>query len=92
MVGAMSTFADPGFATLLIHRSEVFTRLCEVSDASTDRNFAALLMNRLRVYTELCNISTWDGMWQLLNEYVWIGELHDRPGKGIFDSFYYLLT
>ncbi|XXG93831.1 hypothetical protein Hte_000080 [Hypoxylon texense] len=41
----------------------------------------------LRVNMELCGVSgSWDATRDVLNSFMWIGLVHDVPGKAVFDS------
>lgn len=53
-----------------------------VLDASDD----VWLKPRLRVNLGLCEIDTWSKMQNLMQSFMWIGLVYDRPGKVLFDS------
>lgn len=40
----------------------------------------------LRGNIDLCGIQSWNEMRDSLDSFLWIGYLHDKPGKNIFDS------
>ncbi|KAF8847825.1 hypothetical protein BDZ45DRAFT_754483 [Acephala macrosclerotiorum] len=40
----------------------------------------------LRKYLEICQVKSWDEMRVILETFMWIGILHDKQGKDIFDS------
>ncbi|OTB07647.1 hypothetical protein M426DRAFT_268086 [Hypoxylon sp. CI-4A] len=40
----------------------------------------------LRVNIELCGVDSWPAMSGVLNSFMWVGLVHDKPGKAIFDS------
>jgi len=53
-----------------------------VCEATDDGWLKPLLL----VNIGLCEIDSWSKMQDLLKSFIWIGLVHDKPGKGIFDS------
>jgi hypothetical protein len=46
------------------------------------------LKNCLREHIDLCQVKSWNEMRGILKSFMWIGLLHDKPGKDIFDSIF----
>ncbi|KAI1080350.1 hypothetical protein F5B20DRAFT_540274 [Whalleya microplaca] len=40
----------------------------------------------LRVNINLCGVTSWGEMQEILQSFLWIGLVHDKPGKALFDS------
>ncbi|KAI1210036.1 uncharacterized protein F4807DRAFT_460323 [Annulohypoxylon truncatum] len=40
----------------------------------------------LRVNLDLCGIRTWSAMRDVLSSFIWVGIVHDMPGKSLFNS------
>ena len=53
-----------------------------IFDATDDGWLKPLLL----VNIGLCEIDSWSKMQDLLKEFIWIGRVHDKPGKSMFDS------
>lgn len=53
-----------------------------ISGLSGDR----WLKDHVREHLNLCQVRSWDEMRDILKSYMWINLLHDKPGKGVFDS------
>lgn len=51
-------------------------------DAKDDWWFRPLFQSNLK----LCQIDSWDKMLQLLQSFIWIGLIHEKPAKIMFDS------
>lgn len=54
-----------------------------VFDATDDQWLKPLLLLNLR----LCEIDSWSKMQDLLKSFMWIGLLHDKPGKAVFELY-----
>lgn len=52
------------------------------NDNGDDRWLKPLLL----VNMDLCGIHSWSEMRDLLESFMWIGLVHDKPGKAVFDS------
>jgi hypothetical protein len=52
-----------------------------VFDASGHKWLKPLLLAQI----DLCEIDSWSKMQDLLKSFMWIGLVHDKPGKGVFD-------
>ncbi|EXJ89127.1 hypothetical protein A1O3_02191 [Capronia epimyces CBS 606.96] len=44
------------------------------------------LRDCLRKHINICQVKTWNEMRQVLKSFMWIGLLHDKPGKEIFEA------
>ncbi len=51
-------------------------------DAADNAWLRPLLIDNM----SLCGIDTWVQMRDLMRSFLWIGLLHDKPGKGVFDT------
>lgn len=51
-------------------------------DAKDDWWFKPLFASHLK----LCQIDSWDKMLRLLESFMWVGLIHDKPAKIVFDS------
>ena len=54
-----------------------------VFDATDDGWLKPLLL----VNIGLCEIDSWSKMQDLLKSFMWIGLVHDKPGKGVFEPY-----
>lgn len=44
------------------------------------------LKDRLREHIDTCHVKSWKELRDVLKSFLWIGILHDKPGKHVFDS------
>ncbi|KIX02149.1 uncharacterized protein Z518_08088 [Rhinocladiella mackenziei CBS 650.93] len=44
------------------------------------------LKDCLREHIDICQVKSWNEMRGILKSFMWIGLLHDKPGKDVFDS------
>ncbi|KIW61931.1 hypothetical protein, variant [Exophiala xenobiotica] len=44
------------------------------------------LMVCLRKHMDKCQVKSWNRMREVLKSFMWVGLLHDKPGKEVFDS------
>lgn len=51
-----------------------------------DSSYEYWLQPLLLVNIQRCDIHSWSAMRNLLKSFLWIGLVHDRPGRSIFDS------
>lgn len=40
----------------------------------------------LRANSQLCKVRSWPAMRGVMESFIWIGALHDKPGKDLFES------
>ncbi|KAI0385753.1 hypothetical protein F5Y04DRAFT_244576 [Hypomontagnella monticulosa] len=71
-VGAVSVLGD--------HALSVF------GEGDSELDYDLWLRSRLRANAELCGVESWFVMRALLSSFMWVGLVHDAPGKAIFES------
>lgn len=71
-VGAISVLGDPAISVF--------------GEGDDGPHYDIWLKPRLRANAELCGVDSWPAMRALLSSFIWVGLVHDAPGKAVFDS------